>query len=109
MIAEGDLTARCGRFNVCVMSSKIAPIANERQETYETLKARAAEAGLSLPDYLYQEWEKTRPRFTKKELIERMARRAPLFAGLDAAELIRQGREERETEMESWLKDVGRR
>jgi hypothetical protein len=91
------------------MNKTVPGIASVRSETYEQLKAEAEEAGLSLPEYVYREWEKTQPRFTRKEIIERIEARAPLFAGLDAAELVREGREERDAEIDGWLKDVGRR
>ena len=61
---------------------------------------------MSLPDYLHAEWEKTRPRFTREELMERLKNRARV--PIDAAELIRQGREERDAQMDEWLKDVRR-
>jgi hypothetical protein len=91
------------------MSSRILSILNERSETYEKLKAEADAAGLTVPEYLDREWEKTRPRFTEEELWERIQRLAPLFAGLDAAELVREARDERDAQMDEWLKDVGRR
>ena len=91
------------------MSSKSVPLTFEPSETYLELKAKADAAGLTVPEYLDREWEKTRPRFTVEELWERIQRLAPLFAGLDAAELVRQARDEREAELEERLKDDGRR
>jgi hypothetical protein len=76
---------------------------------YLALKASAEAAGMSLPEYLDAEWEKTRPQFTVEELTERIQRTAPLFAGLDAAELVREAREERDAELDSMLNDVLRR
>ena len=92
-----------------VIMSKPVLIPHAPSETYLALKARADAAGMSLPDYLDVEWEKTRPRFTKEELIERIRQRAHLFAGIDAAQLIREGREEREAQLDSLWDDVSRR
>lgn len=86
--------------------SKTVRIQYAASDTYLALKARANEAGMSLPDYLQAEWEKARPRFTKEELMTRIRQRAPLFAGFDAAEAIREGREERDTQIDAWVRDI---
>ena len=91
------------------MSSKSLSIPTEPSETYKELKAKADAEGLTVPEYLEREAEKKRPRFSEEELWDRIQRLAPLFAGLDAAELVRQARDEREAELDERLKDDGRR
>ena len=89
---------------VYVMNGKTVSILNQRSEKYEKLKAEADAAGLSVEESLYQEWDKTRPKFTIEELRERLRTRERVK--IDAAALIREGREERDAQVDEWLKDI---
>jgi len=85
---------------------KMVQIRNMPEKMHRTLKARAAQAGMSLSEYLLRELRKSAERPTMEELIERAKRRREAFAGIDAAQLIREGREEREAQIDAWVKDI---
>jgi antitoxin FitA len=87
---------------------KMVQIRNMPEKMHRLLKSRAAQAGMSLSEYLLRELKKSADRPTEAELWERIRKRAPAFAGFDAAEAIREGREERETQLAERLKDVRR-
>ena len=81
--------------------SKMIQIRNVPDALHRRLKARAAQAGKSLSDYLLGELRQNAERPTFEELCERIASRAPVdLRGTTAAELIREGREERERELD---------
>ena len=61
-------------------------------ELHCALKAQAAQAGMSLSDYLLQEIRKLAERPTLAELRQRLHQRQPVSAPFDAAELIREVR-----------------
>ena len=90
------------------MSSKSLSIPTEPSETYKELKAKADAEGLTVPEYMQREWEKSRPQVSPEELRERIKRRAPFFVGFDVVQAIHEGREERDAQIDEWLKDVGR-
>jgi len=62
---------------------------------HRKLKARAATAGLSLSDYLLREIKQIAERPTMEELMDRLARRAPVNVSISPAEIIRQERDSR--------------
>jgi len=71
------------------------------EQLYLMVKAHADEAGLSLPDYirgLLGEEEAPTP-VTREEIFERLQRLTPVTGDFDAAEIVREAREEREEEL----------
>jgi antitoxin FitA len=71
-------------------------IRNVPDDLHRRLKARAAEAGMSLSDYLLRMADRDTQQLTMAELYARVKRRTPvkLPAGL-IVDLIREDREER--------------
>lgn len=63
------------------------------EPVHRKLKARAADRGTSLSEYLRQELERIAETPTTKELRERLARREPVHTSETAAETIRTIRE----------------
>ncbi len=63
------------------------------EPVHRKLKARAADRGTSLSEYLRQELERIAETPTTKELRERLARREPVHTSETAAETIRAIRE----------------
>jgi len=59
------------------------------------LKVRAAMAGMSLSDYLLAEIKEIAERPTLRELWERLHKRKPVSAQVDAVRLLREEREAR--------------
>ncbi len=88
------------------MSKTLQEILSVKSERYQQLEAAAHAAGLSLPDYLDREWEKANPPLPKEQLIERMKTRTRVK--VDAAAAIREAREERDAQMDEWIKNVRR-
>lgn len=65
------------------------------EEVHRTLKARAAEAGVSLSEFVRQELERVAARPTREELARRIRSRTPIdLGGLTSAQLIREIRGE---------------
>jgi len=62
---------------------------------HRKLKARAAMEGLSLSDYLLKQIEQIAERPTLKEMLDRLARRAPVNVSIPPAQIIRQERDSR--------------
>ena len=52
-------------------------VRNVPDDLHRELKARAALAGMSMSDYLLQELRRSLERPTRKELLRRLAKRAP--------------------------------
>jgi antitoxin FitA len=74
--------------------SKMIQIRNVPDDLHRRLKARAAEQGLTLSDYLLRLAEEDAETLSWEELDKRIRRR-PRIRGISGAELIREGREER--------------
>ncbi|HUF11461.1 MAG TPA: hypothetical protein VMN78_00010 [Longimicrobiales bacterium] len=74
-------------------------IRNVPDELHRTLKSRAALAGKSLSDYLLAELRRAAEYPTPEELKARIAALTPI-EGVNPAELIRAGREERDRELD---------
>lgn len=84
-----------------VMSmGKMVQIRNMPEAIHRRAKARAAEAGMSLSEYLLREIQKSVEQPTNKEIMERLAKLPPLSVKTPPAEMIRQGREERDRDLE---------
>jgi antitoxin FitA len=75
--------------------SKMIQLRNVPDTLHRTLKARAALAGMLLSDYLLAEIKEIAERPTLAELRERLHKRKPVAAQLDAARLVQEEREAR--------------
>ena len=65
------------------------------EPVHSTLKARAAQEGMSLSDYLKRELERTVERPTMREWLELTQRARPITAKRSAAQVIRELRDGR--------------
>jgi plasmid stability protein len=75
--------------------AKTLQIRNVPAEVHRVLKVRAAQAGMSLSEFLLQELAAVARRPTLDELLERIARREPVGKRLDSAQAVRAERESR--------------
>ncbi|PYQ57214.1 MAG: hypothetical protein DMF58_18860 [Acidobacteria bacterium] len=75
---------------------KMIQIRNVPDALHRKLKARAAEAGMSLSDYLLREVRKTAERPTMEELLERLKRLPPVEVNESPADVLRSERERRD-------------
>jgi plasmid stability protein len=71
---------------------KMIQIRNVPDDLHGKLKARAAQRGLSLSDYLLRMAEREADTLSIEELTERIRRRGPVKRGVSAAEIIREMR-----------------
>jgi plasmid stability protein len=69
--------------------SKMIQIRNVPDRLHRTLKARAAEAGVSLSDYLLSELRDAAERPTPEEMRQRLERRSRVLDGESSAEAVR--------------------
>jgi antitoxin FitA len=69
--------------------SRMIQVRNVPELLHRTLKARAANTGMSLSDYLLVELREIAERPTLAEFRERLHSRKPLSVSLDTASLIR--------------------
>jgi antitoxin FitA len=72
--------------------SKMIQIRNVPDDLHRTLKARAAERGLTLSDYLLEMAEREATRISWEEMSERIRRRGRVRLGTSAADIIREHR-----------------
>ena len=84
-------------------------IRNVPEDVHRTLKARAAEEGLSLSEYLRREVLDFAQRPALAEVTERIRSRPMVRSEIPAADLIREAREERERELDDRLGRIARR
>ncbi len=77
------------------MGKKMIQIRNVPEALHRKLKARAAEAGMSLSDYLLREMKKTAERPTMEEMLDRLKRLPPVEVSEAPAEILRAVRESR--------------
>jgi hypothetical protein len=75
------------------------------EDVHRRLKDRARRQGMSLSDYLLQEVTLLSRQLSWEELFEEIDEEDPAPTGIDWAEAIREGREERDREL---LGDVPR-
>jgi plasmid stability protein len=82
-------------------------IRNVPEALHRKLKARAAEAGMSLSDYLLREISNAAEVPTWAEMRKRLASRSKveLPEGTDIADIIREEREARAAHLEAVLRD----
>jgi antitoxin FitA len=84
------------------MRTRMIQIRHVPEDVHRKLTERAKREGISLSDYLRRELLLLTEQLTWEELFEEIDRqgRAPEgLEGIDSAELIRQGREERDREL----------
>lgn len=82
--------------------SKMIQIRNVPDALHRKLKARAAMSGRSLSDYLLAEMREIAAQPTREEFLELLSKREPVnLPDGAAAEAVRQGREERERELDA--------
>jgi plasmid stability protein len=77
---------------VCDMP-KMIQIRNVPDDVHRRLRMRAAEAGMSLSDYLLQEVTEVAGSLTTREVVERAGHRGPLRLTASPEELVRQERD----------------
>lgn len=75
--------------------SKMIQIRNVPEQIHRTLKARAAEAGMTLSDYLLAELEDAATRPSAREMRERLERRSRVLGGESSVEAVRAERSAR--------------
>lgn len=73
--------------------AKMIQIRNVPEVVHRTLKARAAEAGMSLSEYLLAELEQVAERPTLRELTERIHARSLVRLRTSPASIIRRHRD----------------
>jgi plasmid stability protein len=74
-------------------------VRNVPDKVHQILRIRAIEAGMSLSEYLLREITRVAEMPTKKELIERLRKLPRVEVSEDAADIIRQAREERDEQI----------
>ena len=75
--------------------SKLVQIKNVPDAVHRTLKARAAQAGMTLSDYLLKELSDIAARPTLDEILDGLKTRGPVDRRFDSAAAVRAERESR--------------
>ena len=75
--------------------AKMIQIRNVPDALHRRLRTRAADAGMTLSDYLLAELRRTAERPTPEQLWDRLRSRQPVDSSVPAAELVREEREGR--------------
>ncbi len=75
--------------------SKLIQIKNVPDAVHRTLKSRAAEAGMTLSDYLLKEIEGVASRPTLDEVLASLKARGPIDKPFDSASAVRRERDSR--------------
>jgi len=75
--------------------SKMIQIRNVPDALHRRLKVRAAEAGMSLSDYLLADLRRSAERPTPAELRERLRSRTPVSPPISTARAVREARDSR--------------
>ena len=84
------------------MKTRMIQIRHVPEDVHRRLKAQAAQAGMSLSDYLLQEVTLLSEQMSWEELFEEIDRDGPVLLGeVDTAAMIREDREERGRELEA--------
>lgn len=83
-------------------------IRNVPEQVQGVLKRRAKEAGMSVQNYVVKLLEEHTERMTMREWLDMVAER-PKVADLDAAQLIREVREEGDRHWDEYLDERARR
>jgi hypothetical protein len=84
------------------MKTRMIQIRHVPEDVHRRLKEQAAQAGMSLSDYLLQEVTLLSGQMSWDELFEEIDRDGPVLLGeVDTAAMIREDREERARELEA--------
>jgi len=83
--------------------AKMLQIRNVPDETHRLLKARAALAGVSMSHFVLREIERIVRRPSRSEILAAIRREPPLTLAERPADVVREGRAEREGQMDEWL------
>ena len=75
--------------------SKMIQVRDVPDQIHNTLKARAAQEGMSLSDYIKKELERAAERPTMREWLDRTQRAKPIAKNRSAAAIIRELRDTR--------------
>ena len=75
--------------------SKMIQIRNVPEPLHRKLKVRAAQAGMTLSDYLLHELRDFASRPTPEEFRERLRSRSPIEPSVPVAQVVREERESR--------------
>jgi plasmid stability protein len=75
---------------------KMIQIRNVPDDVHRILKVRAAEAGMSLSDYLLRDIERNAKRPTLEEILERARRAGSVHPNEDSATAVRAERDTRQ-------------
>jgi hypothetical protein len=75
--------------------AKTVQIRNVPDKVHRTLKAKAAQAGMSLSEFLLQELKQAASTPTEDEIWERVKHLPPVVSSESSAQMVRAGREER--------------
>jgi antitoxin FitA len=81
------------------MKTRMIQIRHVPEDVHGKLKERAKRAGMSLSDYLLQEVTVLSQQMSWEELFDEVDEDDPTPTGIDWAEAIREGREERDREL----------
>jgi len=73
--------------------SKMIQIRNVPDSLHRKIKARAAQSGMTLSDYLLAEIERTAALPTRDEMLARLHARSPVKLRSSAADIIRRERD----------------
>lgn len=87
---------------------KMVQIRNMPEKLHRTLKSRAAQAGMSLSAYLLRELKRSADKPSIEEILERIRKREPI-RDVSGADLVRQGRAQRDAQVREWMNNSGRR
>ena len=84
------------------MKTRMIQIRHVPEDVHRKLKEQAAQAGMSLSDYLLQEVTLLSEQLRWEELFDEIDRDGPALSGdIDTVEEIRLGREERDRELDA--------
>jgi hypothetical protein len=83
--------------------AKMIQVRNVSDRLHDELVRRATARNLTLTAYVEEILEREVARPPREEVFERIARRDPIVLDRSAADLIREGREERERHLRSLL------
>jgi hypothetical protein len=81
------------------MRTRMIQIRHVPEDVHGKLKERARRAGMSLSDYLLQEVTVLSQQMSWEELFDEVDEDDPTPTGIDWAEAVREGREERDREL----------
>jgi antitoxin FitA len=81
------------------MRTRMIQIRHVPEDVHRRLKEQAKRAGMSLSDYLLQEVTVLSRQLSWEEFFDELDRDDPAPTGIDWAEVIREGREERDREL----------